>query len=79
MEAWSKEENPEGEPFRPQRLFKLYIAPSVRNGLIKELYRMNISYATLFPDLDGFARTLGTNVTVSDLPFSFETELDERV
>jgi hypothetical protein len=27
---------------------------------------MNINYATLFPGLDGFARSLGTNITVSD-------------
>ena len=29
-----------------------------RSGM-RELYRMNITYATLFPDLDGLARSMG--------------------
>ena len=31
----------------------------VREMGMRELYRMNITYATLFPDLDGLARSLG--------------------
>ena len=34
------------------------VTSSVRNQALKELYDMNISYATLFPDLDGLARSL---------------------
>jgi hypothetical protein len=30
----------------------------VRQKGLRELYRMNITYATLFPDLDGLARSL---------------------
>jgi hypothetical protein len=26
---------------------------------MRELYRMNITYATLFPDLEGLARSMG--------------------
>jgi len=26
---------------------------------MRELYRMNITYATLFPDLDGLAKSMG--------------------
>jgi hypothetical protein len=78
-EAWSREKDPQGEPFRPERLFKLYVAPQARSALMKELYRMNINYGTLFPGLDGFARSPGTNITVSDLLLSFDPELDERV
>ena len=79
VEAWSREEHPEAEPFQPERLFKLCIAPQARSALIKELYRMNINYGTLFPDIDGFARSLGTNITVSDFSIFFDPELDERL
>jgi hypothetical protein len=34
-------------------------APKLRETGLRELYRMNITYATLFPDLDGLARSLG--------------------
>lgn len=33
-------------------------APSLRRDALAELYNMNISHATLFPDLDGLARSL---------------------
>jgi hypothetical protein len=32
-------------------------SPRGEKGM-RELYRMNITYATLFPDLDGLARSL---------------------
>ena len=79
IEAEFRAEEPAGEPFQPERLFKLCIAPQARSALIKELYRMNINYGTLFPGIDGFARSLGTNVTVSDFNIFFDPELDERV
>jgi hypothetical protein len=34
-------------------------AGKVREDGLRELYRMNLTYATLFPDLDGLARSLG--------------------
>jgi FRG domain len=40
-------------------LAKLVLARRVREVGMRELYRMNITYATLFPDLDGLARSLG--------------------
>ncbi len=52
-------------PFVAERLFKIYISPQARSEVLRELHRMNINYATLFPGLDGFGRSLGTNVTVS--------------
>jgi hypothetical protein len=80
VEAWYRTEYPQSEPLQPERLFKLSIAPQARSDLIKELYRMNINYATLFPGLDGFAQSLGTNITVSDgFLFSFGVELDSRL
>jgi hypothetical protein len=79
VEAWCRQEYPESEPYVPENLFKIYISPKARNALLKDLYRMNINYATLFPGLDGFARSLGTNITLSDLPFLFGDDLDSRV
>ena len=32
---------------------------AVREVGMRELYRMNITYATLFPDLDGLAKSMG--------------------
>ena len=37
---------------------KLVLPASIRREGLRELYRMNITYATLFPDLDGLARSL---------------------
>ena len=71
-EAWRLEHQPEEEePYKPERLFKLCIAPKARSELLRELYRMNINHATLFPGLDGFARSLGTNITVSGFSYIF--------
>ena len=39
-------------------LAKMVLAHAVREVGMRELYRMNITYATLFPDLDGLARSL---------------------
>ena len=42
-----------------ETLVKLILPSSeVREQEMRELYRMNITYATLFPDLDGLARSL---------------------
>ena len=39
-------------------LAKIVLTNAVREVAMRELYRMNITYATLFPDLDGLARSL---------------------
>jgi len=39
-------------------LAKIVLANSVREVGMRELYRMNITYATLFPDLDGLAKSM---------------------
>ncbi len=39
-------------------LAKFVIAQPVREIAMRELYRMNITYATLFPDLDGLAKSM---------------------
>jgi hypothetical protein len=38
---------------------KFVLAKEVREVGMRELYRMNITFATLFPDLDGLARSMG--------------------
>src|SRR5262245_16940682 len=37
---------------------KLVLRAKLRKRALRELYRMNITYATLFPDLDGLGRSL---------------------
>ena len=39
-------------------LAKIVLTNVVREVAMRELYRMNITYATLFPDLDGLAKSL---------------------
>src|SRR5436305_1504724 len=43
---------------REDILSKFVLANSVRELGMRELYRMNITYASLFPDLDGLARSM---------------------
>jgi hypothetical protein len=40
-------------------LSKIVLPSTVRETGMRELYRMNITYATLFPDLEGLARSMG--------------------
>src|ERR1039457_5374444 len=40
-------------------LAKIVLKNAVREVGMRELYRMNITYATLFPDLDGLAKSMG--------------------
>jgi hypothetical protein len=46
----------EGDP--ENVLAKIILTNPVREVGMRELYRMNITYATLFPDLDGLAKSL---------------------
>ncbi|MCC6857673.1 MAG: hypothetical protein IT158_03885, partial [Bryobacterales bacterium] len=45
----------------PKRVLAKIILPAgrIRDQGLRELYRMNITYATLFPDLEGLARSMG--------------------
>jgi hypothetical protein len=40
-------------------LAKFVLSKTAREQGMRELYRMNITFATLFPDLDGLARSMG--------------------
>ncbi len=43
---------------RPNRIAKLVLrGPKIRKEALSELYAMNVTHATLFPDLDGLARS----------------------
>jgi hypothetical protein len=45
-------------------LVQLQIDPSVRATAIRELYRMNITFASLLPDLDGLARSMNQELEI---------------
>ncbi|MEW6705806.1 MAG: FRG domain-containing protein [Pseudomonadota bacterium] len=45
-------------------LVKIVVPARLREQAMKALYRMNITYATLFPDLDGLARSMGYELEV---------------
>lgn len=45
-------------------LHKFVLPLSMRDDAMRALYRMNVTYATLFPDLDGLARSLNYELEV---------------
>jgi hypothetical protein len=45
-------------------LRKFVLPASAREQAMRALYRMNITSATLFPDLDGLARSMGYELEV---------------
>lgn len=58
----------------PQNIVKLRLEPKpcFREQAMEELYQMNVSRATLFPGLDGFAQSLGPR-----LPYYVELAKDQ--
>lgn len=44
---------------------KIILPPSIREEAMLSLYRMNITHATLFPDLDGLARSIGYELEIT--------------
>jgi hypothetical protein len=48
-----------GESDAENVLAKIILENAVRETGMRELYRMNITFATLFPDLDGLAKSMG--------------------
>ena len=48
-----------GDADQDNILAKIILPNEVREHGMRELYRMNITYATLFPDLEGLAKSLG--------------------
>nr|WP_314539034.1 FRG domain-containing protein [uncultured Massilia sp.] len=44
---------------------KFVLPPNIRAEAMLSLYRMNITHATLFPDLDGLARSIGYELEIT--------------
>ena len=49
----------------PPLIRKFVLPPAVRAEAMLSLYRMNITHATLFPDLDGLARSIGYELEIT--------------
>jgi hypothetical protein len=45
-------------------LVQLVLDKSVRQEAMKELYRMNITYASLWPDMDGLSRSMNQELEI---------------
>ena len=45
-------------------LVQLVINKEVRQEAMKELYRMNITYASLWPDIDGLSRSMNQELEI---------------
>ncbi len=50
-----------------KNVFKFIIPRSQRQEALDDLYRMNISHASLFPGIDGFASSVRTNLSLYEL------------
>ncbi len=62
-------------------LKKIVLPLRLRERAMNSLYRMNITHATLFPDMEGLARSIGYEMEVSwpvsdDAPFSSDRSSD---
>jgi hypothetical protein len=45
-------------------LRKIIIGRGARRKILQELYRYNISFSSLYPDLEGFAKSLKTRISI---------------
>jgi len=63
------------EPDQENILAKIVLTNKVREQGMRELYRMNITYATLFPDLDGLAKSMGYEL---EFHWAYNTRTMER-
>jgi hypothetical protein len=57
-------------------LHKLRLPRKIRTDVLKALAKMNIGRATLFPGLDGFAKSLGVNVETATARGTISHEMD---
>ena len=53
-------------------LQKVVLCQSMRSEAMQELYRMNITHSTLFPDLDGLARSMAYELEMSWVGYQLE-------
>jgi hypothetical protein len=64
-----------GEPL----LKRIVLDPAMRASAMRELYRMNITYATLWPDLDGLARSINQELEVVWQPLLEEPQHTKEI
>jgi len=64
-----------GEPL----LARIVLDPVMRASAMRELYRMNITYATLWPDLDGLARSINQELEVVWQPLLEEPQHTKEI
>ncbi len=63
------EENVRAVPNHSKNIVRVIIDPKCRRTLLKKLYRAGVNHETLFPGLQGFARSLREkSLILSDLP-----------
>ncbi len=72
------EDNLRAIPDHERMIVKVIIDPSCRREVLRKLYRLGINRATLFPGLEGFARSLRTkSLILADLPVQGVEMLDQ--
>ncbi|HLN02329.1 MAG TPA: hypothetical protein VK335_23780 [Bryobacteraceae bacterium] len=59
------EENLQAMSLKGTKIDKLVFPSNLRAHILAELNKMNISRASLFPGLDGFAQSLAVNVQIA--------------
>jgi FRG domain len=60
-----------------EHVHKIIVPRSKRHEILGALNKMNINRATLFPGIDGFAQSLGTNVQIATLTGRLSTEIQK--
>jgi hypothetical protein len=63
------------DPDFSNRVHKFQIPNSLRLDALAALNKMNINQATLFPGIDGFAQSLGSNVEIATRTGKLSTEI----
>jgi len=51
------------------------VSATLRGDILSELNKMNINRGSLFPGIDGFARSLGLNVEIATLKGKLSQEI----
>ena len=64
------------EPFRKARVVKLVIPRKTHNAVLRDLHEMNVTYATLFPDLEGLARSFFYDMRGHFSPMQEDVSID---
>ncbi len=71
----SFEDNLSAMSLKGARFEKYVFNMSLRGEILSELKKMNITRASLFPGIDGFAQSLGLNVEIATMTGKLSTEI----